>query len=407
MQEITKENSYKKSKWLYVLYCSFTSDLLFWIVINNLFLTTVKGFSVNNIVLITMIGLGGSLLFYPLTNLIVKKTKNKASIIIGSICYCVAIILFMVCNSIYGFIIGEIIYQISSPFRMVSSVMLKNNLKEQGKDEEYVKCQSYGKLGYAILTMIISLFAGALFNVWAFLPMILSLVFAVVGLVLSCIYTDNAQKQEEQKTSIKITSLIKNKVMILILFMNIFAVGTYVFLHGKSTLLIQIVCQNAEFNIATISLIVSALVFGSRIVRVLSNLLFPKIYKFVKNKQKIVIVLGFLILLSSIMFAIGSNINAHYILKLILITIGFYIILSVRDIYAVAENKIITSKIEENAQKQAFVLADIYGKIGKLLTNAFALVVLEVLSLNMLYICLLVFTIAQIFVCIPLSKYLK
>lgn len=46
----------RKSNWLYVIYHSFTSDLLFWIVIDNLFLTTVKGLEAFEIVLITMLG---------------------------------------------------------------------------------------------------------------------------------------------------------------------------------------------------------------------------------------------------------------------------------------------------------------------------------------------------------------
>ena len=75
--------------------------------------------------------------------------------------------------------------------------------------------------------------------------------------------------------------------------------------------------------------------------------------------------------------------------------------------YAVTENRIIVTSLDDSAQKQAFVLANIYEKIGRLLTNAFALVVLGVTSLNILYICMLVFAVAQIFVCVPLSKYLN
>ena len=397
----------RKNNWLYVIYYSCNSDLLFWIVINNLFLTTVKGFSAFDIVLITMIGLGGSLLFYPLTNLIVKKTSNKTSIVLGSACFCTAITLFMACNNIFGFMIGEIVYHMSSPFRMVANVMLKNNLKEQGKQEEFVKWQSCGKLGYAIITLIISLFAGALFNVYAYIPMILSLVCAVIGLVLAIVYSDSSQKEEVAKSDVKIKSLVKNKTMILIMLMNLVAVGTYVFLQGKATLLIQYVCEDVNMDIAKISLIVSGLVFGSRLVRVISNSIFPKIYNKVQNKSKIVLTISLLILISNLCFAIGGNINVHYILKLVIITIGFYIILSVRDMYAVTENKIITTNLQENEQKQAFVLANIYGKLGRLLTNIFALIVLGFMPLNILYICMLVFAVAQIFICIPLSKYFK
>lgn len=397
----------RKSNWLYVVYHSFTSDLLFWIVIDNLFLTTVKGFSAFDIVLITMLGIAFSLLLYPLTNLIVKKTSNKTSIIIGSLCYCVAVSLFMCCNSIYGFIIGQTIYNLSSPFRMVANVMLKNNLKEQGKQSEFVSWQSYGKLGYSIITLIISIFAGVLFNVNAYLPMILSLLCALVGLSLSVFYSDSSVKQEEIVADIKIKSIIKNKTMILIMLMNFLAVGTYVFLQGKATLLIQYVLEDVNIDVASISLIVSSLVFGSRLVRVIANWVFPKIYNNVQGKPKILLTIGALILLSNLCFAIGGNISANHIVKIVIITIGFYLILSVRDMYAVTENKIITTKLDDREQKQAFVLSNIYGKFGRLLVNVFALIILGFMSLNTLFICMLAFSLAQIFVCIPLSKYLK
>lgn len=398
----------EKSNWIYVAYRSFTSDLLFWIVIDNLFLTTVKGFSAFEIVLISMLGIAGSLLLYPITNLIVKKTRNKTSIIIGALCYCVAIIMFMICKTIYGFIIGQIIYSLSSPFGRVAIVMLKNNLMEKDKEKDFVKWQSYGKLGYAMITLIISLFAGILFNIFAYLPTILSLVCALIGLLFSIIYNDSSPNQMVKETkSVPIKSIMKNKIMILIMLMNFFAVGSYVFMQGKATLLIQNVCQNDGIELAKITIIVSGLVFGSRLIRVISNWIYPKIYNKVKKRSNILITIGILILTSNICFAIGGNIDSSYIIKLLIISIGFYIILFVRDVYSVSEDKIIATQLNENEQKQAYVLANIYGKIGKFILNAFALVVLGFMPLNIVYIFILIFSISQMFVCIPLSKYLK
>ena len=315
----------------------------------------------------------------------------------------------MISNSLLGFIIGQTIYNLSSPFRMVANVMLKNNLQEQGRSDEFVKWQSYGKLGYACVTLIVSLFAGILFNIHAYLPMILSLSCAIIGFSLAILFKDEPLKTnaEEVSNGVKLTKLMKNKTMILVMLMNLVAVGTYVFLQGKATLLIQYVLEDVKIDIAKISIIISVLVFGSRLVRVISNLVFPKIYGKVQNKSKIVLAISALILISNLCFAIGGNINAHYVLKLTIITIGFYIILSVRDMYAVCENKIISTSLRESEQKQAFVLANIYGKLGRLLTNMFALIILGFMPLNILYICMLIFAVIQVFICIPLSKYFK
>lgn len=397
----------RKSNWLYVIYHSFTSDLLFWIVIDNLFLTTVKGFNAFQIVLVTMLGLAFSLILYPITNYIVKKTNNKTSIVLGSLCYVIAISLFMICNTILGFVIAQTFYNMSSPFRMVSNVMLKNNLEDQNKQEDYVKWQSHGKLGYSIITLIVALFAGAVFNVNSYLPTILSLVCAIIGLILSFIYSDSNIKEEKELQGNQIMTLFKNKTMLLIMLMNIVAVGTYVFLQSKATLLIQYVCEDVDLDLAKISLIVSGIVFGSRICRVLANMMYPKIYNKTKNKSNILIAISMLILFSNLCFVVGGNLFSNYIIRLVIITIGFYVILSVRDMYAVTENKILTMSIPSHQQKQAFVLANIYGKLGRLVSNAFALVVLGFMPLNILYAFMLIFAVGQIFICIPLSKYFK
>lgn len=394
----------KKNNWLYVLYQSFTSDLLFWIVIDNLYLTTVKGFEAFQVVLITMLGIVFSLILYPLTNIVVKKTNNKTSIILGSVCYIIAIILFVFCKSIYGFIIAQTFYNMSNPFRAVSSIMLKNNLKKLDCQDQFVKWQSYGKLGYSIITLIISLFAGVLFNVYAYLPLILAFVGAVVGLIFAILYKDVSTEQTQTVENVKIIPVMLNKTMILIFLMNVITVGTFVFLQTRATLLIQYICQEATIDLKNISLIVSAIVFGSRIIRVVSNAVFPKIYKKINSKPKIIIFISICILLSNIFFAIGGNISSHYVIKLVFITIGFYIILAVRDCYSVSESKIIASNIDEDKQKQAFVLAGIYEKMGRLFSNGFALIFLGFLPINMVYVCMLALGISQIFISVILAK---
>ena len=401
------DRTMKKSNWLYVIYQSFTSDLLFWIVIDNLFLSTVKGFSAFEIVLITLGGLLMSLILYPLTNLIVKKSSNKTSIILGSISYVIAITMFMFSNNIFSFFIAQTFYNVSTPFKMVSCMMLKNNLEEKNKKEEFIKWQSYGKLGYAIITLIVALFAGPLFNINPYLPVVLSLACAIIGLILSFIYSDTPSKEQEEKTVFKITSLLTNKTMLLIMVVNILTVGTYIFLHTKTTLLIQSVCEEVQISLVNTSLIISGIVFGSRLCRALSNLLYPEIYKKTNNKPKILITISLSVLLANICFAIGSNLFSNYIVKIIFIALGMYTIVFIRDIYSVTETKIITNNIHPAQQKQAFVLANIYEKTGRLFSHLIALIVLGIFSLNMVYVAMLILSVSQIFACITLSKYLN
>ena len=297
--------------------------------------------------------------------------------------------------------------RVVSPASVAVTSRVSGDLVEVAfKEGDFVKWQSYGKLGYSIITLIISLVAGFLFNVSPYLPMILSFVCTVVGLVFAIIYSEpKVESASIESTSIK--SLLKNKLMLLVFLMNLFGVGAYVFMQSKATLLIQYVCQDVNIDLAKISLIVSGIVFGSRLFMVASNMVYPHIYKKVKNRSRILLFVSLAIVFSGVCFAIGANISTNYIVNLVIITIGFYIILSIRDIYDIAESRILTTNLEQSQQKQAVVLANIYGNCGRLFSNAFALLILNAFPLNILYIFILIFAVAQVFIGILLSKHLK
>lgn len=179
------------------------------------------------------------------------------------------------------------------------------------------------------------------------------------------------------------------------------------FLQTKSTLLIQFICEKSNFILAKISVLISIVIFISRLFRIAANLIFPTIYNKIKNKQKLLVVISILLLVSGVLYAIGANLLINPYINIIFIAIGLFIVISIRDLYATIENKIIINNFENNEQKLALVLADIYGKIGRLVINAFALLIVGVIALNWVYIFMIIFCIAPIFVMIKLSKYIK
>ena len=392
---------------LYILYSTFNSDLLFWIVVDNLFLSTVKQMSDFNIILITMLGLFAAVMFFPLINIVIKKINNRLSNVIGAFCYLIAIILFCFCNTIYGFVIAQAIYNMSSQFKQSAIVILKNNLKAQGKEKDFVKISSYGWLGYSITTAVIAMLSGICFNTNPYLPIILSAIGAVVAVVLSLLFTDVKNEEIQPKIEPSQTKLIKNKLIVLLLLMNIITVGCYIFLQTKTTLLIQEVCENININLAEISIIISVVIFISRLFRIAANILTPYVYKKVKNKPNILLGIGVLLIISGLCFALGGNIKANLYINISLIAIGLFIIISIRDLYLIIENKIIINNFNETQQKQVLVLANFFSKIGKLVVNGLALLIMCVFTLNLVYLAMFVVLILQMFITVPLSKYLK
>ena len=99
----------KKSlnNFLFVVLDGLSSDLLFWIVIQNLFLTSFKSLSSFRVVLMTFVGGGACLLIYPLLMIVISKIKRYYCSIISNFLLLLSIVLFTVCNTIYGFFIAQ------------------------------------------------------------------------------------------------------------------------------------------------------------------------------------------------------------------------------------------------------------------------------------------------------------
>ena len=407
-----------KTNWLYFFYCSFNSDLLFWIVIDALFLSTTKGMSEFNIILITMLGLAFSIVLFPLYNLIIKKLSNRTANIVGAVLYFLAIIMFMCFKTIYGFIFAQFLYQTASHFKQTNLTILKNNLKAEGREESFVKIKSFGKLGYSIITAVVAIVSGIFFNINPYLPVLLSAGCSAIGIVFSVLFKDPkiTENKDNDKTEpltltetkkVSTFKIAKSKLMIYILIMNLVAVGSYTFFSSKSTLLLQNVCQGVGIEIARISIIVSIVVFISRLFRILANMVMPLIYKKTKKKSNVILGLSGAILIAGICYALGGNLPTNVYVNIALIAVGLFIVISIRDMYGTVENKVIINNFQEHEHSQTFVLANFYGQIGRLFANAVALLVTGLVSLNLVYIFMLVVAVVQFFVSIPYSKYLK
>lgn len=403
-----------KSNWIYIFYSTFSIDILFLFVVNNLFLINVKGISEFDTILITLLGLAFALVLYPLVSILLKRISNHASIIICSCGLIISMILYTFCTTLYGFIIAEILYCTCKYFKLPVSTMLKKNLLEQGKSDEFVKWKSLGMLGYSIVTAIAASVSGIFFNISPYLPMFLGLAFSVLGLVFSILYKepkleeDKNKVKEAKKVKVKVNykKLIFNKLMILVLLMNLITVGTYIFYQTKATLLIQALCAG-HFDLATTSLIVSGCVLASRIMRVISNFVAPIMYKKAKKKSTLILGLSFAIVVAGICFAVGCIHGINITFSLVLVTIGFLIAIGVRDIYSSLESKMIIDHFDGEEERQALVISNMYGNFGRLLLNGFTLLVLGFTSINVVFIALIVFAIGQVFICIPLSKFLQ
>ena len=378
----------RRSNWLYVFSEGISSDLLFWIVILSLFLTTVKGMSSFQVILISLVGAGFSLVLFQLINLFIRKAGNYWSCVLGASLLLLAVVLYTFCKTIYGFCVAAVLYEISFIFMSIRSVMLKNNLKEQGKSEEFVKWRSYSKLVYAVVTCVISVVTGYLFNFYTYLPQILSIACAVIGLILAILYRDSREVVAEKQTKFDF-SLFKNGALQFFIILMGVAFGVLSFSQTKTNLLMQLIMTDAGVSVAKISIVISWVVVVSRIVRIASIIVFNAIYARKKNSKVYMTTFVIMTMSAVLLFLIGANVKMNVVVAIILVGLALLIACATRDPFSIIKEKVALSLTEDEQQPSMFSLMKIYNMVGKLLITLLAMLMTMYVSLNYVYYAIL------------------
>ena len=310
-------------------YAGLTSDLLFYIAIDTLFLTVVKNFSAAEIVSLTSFAQFACIALQFPVLFIIKRIGNTASIRIGAICMLLSAVLTTMGKSYYLVLIGRVFHDVSVVFRTASYVALENNLDLIDKRSEFVRVRASANTVYSVITMLISFVASYMFNLNHYLPMIGCITTCAMGVMLSFLMKDCSaydkityKKENKEKVKVKYTKFIIMAIVVYSLFYPIVNNGQS---DGKLFIQQQVLL---DFNLENTSLIIGAIVCVSRIIRVLSNVGFAKIY--CKYEEKLGI--AFPVMLSG---AIGLILFGSFIpqvlVKIIVMGIGYTVILFARD----------------------------------------------------------------------------
>ena len=171
-------------------YSGLTSDLLFYIAIDTLFLTVVKNFSAAQIVSLTSFAQFACIaLQFPIL-FIIKRIGNTASTRVGAIFLLISAILITVGNNYYFVLVGRLFHDISVIFKTASFIALENNLDLIDKRSEFVRLRASANTVYAVLTMFISFVASYMFNLNNYLPMIGCIIACAIGVILTFLMKD-------------------------------------------------------------------------------------------------------------------------------------------------------------------------------------------------------------------------
>ena len=314
---------------LFPWYSGLTGDLLFYIAIDTLFLTMVKNFTAAEIVSITSFSqLVCIALQFPIL-FVIKRIGNTASVRTGAFFLLLSALFITFGKSYYLVLLGRVFHDVAAIFKSASIVALENNLDMLGRRGEFVRVRTAANTVYAVITMLISFVASLMFNLNNYLPMIGCITTCTIGFALTLLMKDCSDYNKityKNKSGAKV-KIHFNKLLVvaLVLYSLYYSIVTNGQNEGK--LFIQ---QNIllDFDKETTALIIGGIIIFTRIVRVISNVIFERLYK--KYQDKMGIALPTMLFISLSVVLLGSFIP-QVIVKIVVMALGYTVILFIRD----------------------------------------------------------------------------
>lgn len=384
---------------LYPWFSSISGDLLFFIAIDTLFLSTVRGLMASQIALMTAIGILVCVaLQYPLLRLI-KLVGNQNAIRIGTFLLLCSACLYAFGNIPLTFL-ACIFYYLALFFIEMKVNILKNNLDYTNNSQDYMRIDSRSKLLYSIYTLIIIIISAPLFNINPYIPMYCCIFFALIAFIFSFFIKDVSVNQEntlDQAQSYKLSKPIIIAIIASVLFVPLLIIST-----TNAKLLTQEMLENA-YNLESIVYFVSGLVLAGRLMRVISVFCFGKYCN--KLTEKSLLTMTILLLVSILSIICGGILSG--ILGYIFILIGFGALFGLIDPYQLVIKNFILKNTQGYTAQKALSLNYTAISIGQLLLNFIATIVLLKLPIIYALITFAIFAIIEVVIIVLLLKSIK
>lgn len=160
-----------------------------------------------------------------------------------------------------------------------------------------------------------------------------------------------------------------------------------------------------NFDVEKTTLIIGTILCVSRVGRVISNILFNKIHK--KYKNKIGFILPLLLLLSLSLMVIGYLISHSIILKILVMSLGYSIILFIRDPFKVYMQDLALKRSNKKEQQSILTTLDLSRKVViAIISLSFTLILINNPMIEVITI-LIILSIVEIFISLYLYKIIQ
>ena len=373
---------------IYPWFHGLTADLLFYIAIDTLFLTAVKNLSAAQIVSLTTVSTVACILLQFPVLWLIHRIGNTASARISALLLLLSSLSITFGGSYIWVAAGRVMHGMAAMFHSVTYVALENNLELMDKQDDYLKVRTAGNTIYSIITMVISFVASPLFNWNSYLPMYGCIATCSIGFVLSFFMADQSsynkirRKKAEKKEKLPLNKLILLTILVFGLFYPIVQNG-----QSDGKLFIQ---QHLllDFDLEETSLIIGVMLCVSRIVRVFSNLLFPRFYR--RYTEKMCFILP-AFLCSSIALMLFGSLIPWVIPKIVVMSIGYIIILFIRDPFRLYIQDVVLNRTAREHHQTLLTTMEFAVKVGTASTSfCFTMILLEHTMMEVMSVTLII-----------------
>lgn len=396
----------KRSIRLYPIFYAFSADLIFFVPIDTLYLNLVKGMDASQISAMTMIGLLVCILAKNTIVKIAKKIGNANSVKVGALMLFIASIILTFGKSFISLVMYKIIYEVAFMFWDLTSILLRNDLICLNKQDKYFSVRNKAKVMYGITTMITALASGYLFNLNKYLPMYISIImYFIIFIVSFAFYEEKVDEENDIKQTntdnqkILITSTIFFIILSNAIFYTVIKLG-----QNNSKLFMQYDFQKV-LSVEMVTYLITVIVFISRIIRIIGNIIFDKLY--LKIKDKMSMVLTILEFMAFALLIIGHFIGFNFILKIIVMSAGFFLILAIRDSFSIYIEDTALKITKQDEQQKIMINIETYRKLGQLLLSVVFTLILMKYELIVIEFILLILSAIEIIVNRKMCKKLE
>ena len=388
------ESKINRSIKIYPLFASFTGDLIFFVPIDTLFLTLVKGLNASQITAMTMISLIMCIVFQKVILFIVKKIGNVNSLRLGASMLLIASLILTFGKSFVAMLLYKTTHELAVMFLNMDEIILKNNLKALNRKDDYFKIRNKSKIVYATITLFTALVAGQMFNINNYLPMYLSIIIYIFVLGTAFLYYEakgnNELEIKKDNKKLKITSLMFYVILSNAVFYSIIKMG-----QNNSKLFMQYDFQKF-LSVEMVTYYITIIVFISRIVRLIGNVIFGKLYKRIKDKMSVILTIC--LALSFLLLITGHFIESNFACKVTIMSLGFFLILAIRDSFQTYIEDVALSISNKQEQQTIIIKIEVYRRLGTLLLSTIFTLILLKYELIVIEMILLILSVIEIYI---------